>query len=69
MHRTILRSEERALQVPDETGKVPLELRVKGWLEDDRAIIGPEVTVRTRIDRKHSGRLLSINPAFIHAFG
>ncbi len=69
IHKLILRPEERAPQVPDETKKVPLEMRVKGWLEQDQATVGAEVTIRTAIGRSLSGRLRSINPEFMHTFG
>ncbi len=69
IHSIILKPEERATQVPEETKKVPLELRVKGWLDEDGASAGDEVNIQTPIGRRLKGRLLAVNPPFIHDFG
>lgn len=68
IHRVILNPGERAPQVPDDTKKVPLEMFVKGFLVDTEAVLGQEVTIRTVIDRKITGKLVAINPQFIHDF-
>lgn len=68
IHRNVLEPEERAPQVPDDTKKVPLELWVKGFLQED-AKIGDEVTVETRTKRIEKGRLLEANPYYKHDFG
>lgn len=68
IHQIILKSEERAPQVPDDTKQVPLELRVNGFLDHD-AEIGDEVTITTLIGRKLTGRLELENPSYQHNFG
>ena len=68
IHRIILEPSERAPQVPDDTKKVPLEMWVKGYLDED-AGIGDEVTVTTVTGRKETGRLLEVNPYYEHDFG
>jgi hypothetical protein len=68
IHRIILDASERALSVPDDTKKVPLELWVKGRLRSD-AEIGADVEVITRTGRLEHGRLLEENPTFKHGFG
>jgi len=68
IHRNILKPEERAPQVPDDTKKVPLEMWVKGYLQAD-AEIGTEVEVITRTGRKETGTLVDANPYYKHDFG
>ncbi len=68
IHSVILRPGERAPQVPEDTQKVPLELRIKGFLDHD-ACLGDEVTITTVLGRKVAGRLVAVNPAYPHDFG
>lgn len=68
IHQIVLQPEERAPQVPDDTKQVPLELRVKGFLNDDAAI-GDEVTITTLIGRQLTGRLEKNNPHYDYDFG
>jgi len=68
IHRVILNPEERAAAIPDDTKKVPLEMRVKGRLAAD-AEIGGEAEVITRTGRREKGRLLEVNPTYRHSFG
>jgi hypothetical protein len=68
IHRVILTPQERAPQVPDDTKRVPLEMRVKGLLEAD-AKIGDEVAILTAATRTVTGRLVEVNPAYTHGFG
>ena len=68
IHKVILKPEERAPQVPDDTKKVPLEMWTKGFLLED-AKIGDEVTVETVTGRRETGKLIEVNPAYNHSFG
>lgn len=68
IHDIVLTPEERAPQVPDDTKSVPLELWVKGFVENDAAI-GDNVTVTTLTGRKVSGDLVEISPTYTHSFG
>ena len=68
IHRNVLEPSERAPQVPDDTKKVPLEMWVKGYLQED-ANIGDEVTILTRTKRIEKGTLLEVNPYYKHDFG
>ncbi|MGE5588517.1 MAG: 2-amino-4-oxopentanoate thiolase subunit OrtA [Clostridia bacterium] len=67
IHTIILKPGERAPQVPEDTQKVPLELRVKGYLDRD-AFVGDEVTITTVLGRKVKGRLVEVNPLYPHSF-
>lgn len=64
----VLDPEERAPQVPEDTKKVPLELWVKGYLEED-AEIGGKAAVTTVTGRKSMGELVEIDPTYDHSFG
>ncbi|WP_326907881.1 2-amino-4-oxopentanoate thiolase subunit OrtA [Sedimentibacter sp. MB31-C6] len=68
IHRVVLEPSQRAPQVPDDTKKAPLEMWVKGYLQED-ANIGDEVTVLTRTKRIERGSLLEVNPYYKHDFG
>ena len=68
IHRNVLEPSQRAPQVPDDTKTVPLELWVKGYLQED-ANVGDEVTVLTRTKREERGTLLEANPYYKHDFG
>lgn len=68
IHQIVLKPEERAPQVPDDTKQVPLELKVKGFLNAD-AVKGDEVTVTTLTGRSLKGRLVEANPRYEHDFG
>lgn len=68
IHKVILKPEERAPQVPDDTKKVPLEMWVKGFLQAD-ANIGDEVEIETVTGRRETGELVELNPYYTHNFG
>lgn len=69
IRRVVLPPGQRAPQVPPDTQAVPLELRAKGFLVEDAAAIGKEVTIRTYTGRTLRGELVAINPAYGHDFG
>lgn len=64
----VLKPEERAKALPEDTKKVPYVLRVSGFLIED-AEIGQTVSIRTIIGRIHSGNLTTVNPSYNHSFG
>ena len=69
IHINVLKPEERATNIPDDTRHVPLEMWVKGHLLDETADIGDLVRVRTKTGREVSGTLCAVNPSFKHNFG
>lgn len=69
IHRIVLEAGARAPQVPEDTQKVPLEARIKGFLANETAQIGEEVAIRTLAGRQVEGRLVAINPVYGHDFG
>ncbi|MBZ4649993.1 2-amino-4-oxopentanoate thiolase subunit OrtA [Thermosipho sp. (in: thermotogales)] len=69
IQKTLLKPEERTAPLPEDTKKVPLQMRVKGFLINETAKIGDEVEIETLIGRRVSGILVSINPKYDHDFG
>jgi hypothetical protein len=68
LRRILLAPGERAPQVPAETQRVPLEMRVKGVLAHDAAI-GQEAEIVTSAGRRLRGTLCQVDPAYTHGFG
>lgn len=68
IHKIILQPSERAPQVPEDTKLVPLQMWVKGFLQED-ANIGDEVTIETVTGRIETGTLIEVNPHYEHDFG
>jgi len=69
IHNIILQPGERSPRSPEDTQKVPYEMRVKGFLLDSEAEIGKEVSIQSLIGRTFSGKLIAINPRYTHDFG
>ena len=68
IHRTVLPEGERAPQVPGDTQRVPLEMRVKGFLVVP-SCLGDEAEIRTTMGRQLHGVLSDANPGYMHSFG
>ena len=64
----VLKPEERAPGLPEDTAATPYVLRLSGFLEED-AEVGQEVSVRSLIGRRHRGVLRLVNPGYDHSFG
>jgi hypothetical protein len=68
IHCVVLPTGERAPQVPEDTQRVPLEMRVKGFLAAPAAL-GEDAEIITPAGRRLAGRLVEVNPAYTHGFG
>lgn len=68
IHQIVLKPEERAAHLPEDTKKVPLELWVKGFAQE-AGKIGDVIEIKTVTGRKIKGELVKINPRYIHDFG
>lgn len=68
IHDIVLEAGERAPQVPEDTARVPLEMRVKGFLAEPAAV-GEMAEIVTAAGRRLRGRLSAVNPAYQHGFG
>ena len=69
IHIDVLKPSERAANIPEDTRHVPLEMWVKGHLQNESAEIGDLVTVKTKTGRTVEGTLCAVNPSFKHNFG
>lgn len=69
IHNIVLEVGERASNIPEDTQSVPLEMWDKGFLLDEKAEIGEEVTVETYIGRKVKGKLIEVDPYWKHDYG
>lgn len=68
IHDIVLKPEERSPHLPEDTKKVPLEMWVKGFLNND-ADLGDMVEITTITGRKVKGTLVDVNPIFKYGFG
>lgn len=68
IHQIVLNPEERSNHLPEDTKKVPLEMWVKGFLNQD-SNIGEEVFITTLTKRVVKGILVDVNPSYKYGFG
>ena len=68
IHSVLMMPEERSTNLPDDTKKVPLEIRFKGFLQED-AEIGGKAKILTRTGRLEVGTLIEAEPYYAHSFG
>ena len=69
VYRQVLPVGERAPQVPEDTKAVPLELWVKGFLEQAEGKVGQDVLVKTVTGRLVTGEMTAVLPRYAHDFG
>ncbi|MBW6473645.1 MAG: 2-amino-4-ketopentanoate thiolase [Anaerolineaceae bacterium] len=68
IEQIVLKPEERASALPEDTRKVPYVLHVSGFLLEDAAL-GQEARIKTVIGRELLGKVLVVNPSYTHSFG
>jgi 2-amino-4-ketopentanoate thiolase alpha subunit len=64
----VLKPEDRATNIPDETKKTPLKSFLRGKCLND-CELGHEITVETNIGRIASGTVVDIEPGYYHTYG
>lgn len=69
IHSVLLESEQRSSHIPEDTRKVPLEMWENGFLLDESARIGDEVSIETPVGRRVRGILSNCRPGYEHSFG
>jgi hypothetical protein len=69
IHNIVLRSEQRTGKLPDDTRASDLQMWTKGFLQDEAAEIGDEVTVLTAAGRLEKGTLFEERPHYTHSYG
>ena len=65
----VLEADKRTAKLPDDTRKCDLLQWTKGFLQEDNAEIGDEVTVITAVGRTMNGTLVEVHPYYKHDFG
>lgn len=68
VHEIILKPDERAPHLPEDTKKVPFEMWVKGFLNYD-CNLGDTAEITTVTGRVLKGELCEVNPGYSHGFG
>ena len=66
--KTVLKPDERAKGIPDDTARTPLTMWVCGFLESD-ALLGSIVSVRTKTNRLEIGLLEEACPTTVIDYG
>lgn len=69
IHSVVLKAEERTAKLPEDTQKCDLEQWTKGFLQEESAKVGDQVTVVTAVGRTEKGTLLEENPHYTHSYG
>ena len=69
VHRAVLQAVERTGKLPEDTKNVPLEMWVKGFLQDEQAKLGDTVTIKTVVGRLETGVLMEENPCYTLNYG
>ena len=69
IHSILLKPDQRPATLPASTRAVPYECWIKGFLLNESADLGNQVTIETFIGRKLSGTLCLVNPVYDHNFG
>ena len=64
----VLEAGQRAPQVPDDTQRVALQRRVRGFALEP-GVPGAQIRIRTAAGRELRGTLLAVNPAYTHGYG
>lgn len=69
IHFILLTAQERTAKLPEDTKKCDLQVWTKGFLLNETAEIGDEVTIITATGRVSKGTLLEVNPYYTHSYG
>lgn len=69
IHSIVLKAAERTAKIPEDTRRCDLQQWTKGFLEDQYADLGDEVTVKTASNRIVKGSLIEESPYFTHSYG
>ena len=69
IHSIVLKSEERTGRIPEDTMKCDFQQWTKGFLQNEFANIGDEVTIKTAANRIVKGTLVEEAPYYTHSYG
>lgn len=68
VHNILLHPEKRSSRLPDDSKKVPYEMRARGFLLTD-ASLNEEVEIETLSGRIITGKLSQQEPGYTHGYG
>lgn len=69
IHSIVLKADERTAKLPEDTQKCDFQQWTKGYLQEESAEIGDEVSVETAVGRIVKGTLLEVGPYYTHSYG
>ena len=69
IHNIVLKAEQRTGKLPEDTKNSDLQMWTKGFLQEESAEVGDEVTIITATGREEVGKLLEVNPYYTHSYG
>ena len=69
IHAIVLNAAERTAKIPEDTQKCDLQQWTKGFLQEEAAEVGDEVTVKTAVGRMVKGTLIEEGPYYTHSYG
>ncbi|MCI9476243.1 MAG: 2-amino-4-ketopentanoate thiolase [Emergencia sp.] len=69
IHAIVLKAAERTAKIPEDTQKCDLQQWTKGFLQEEAAEVGDEVTVKTAVGRMVKGTLIEEGPYYTHSYG
>ena len=69
IHNIVLKAEQRTGKLPEDTKNSDLQMWTKGFLQEESAEVGDEVTVETACGRIEKGTLYEENPHYTHSYG
>jgi hypothetical protein len=69
IHSIVLKAAERTAKIPEDTQKCDLQQWTKGFLENQSAAVGDEVTVKTAAGRRVTGTMIEEGPYYTHSYG
>ena len=69
IHAIVLKAAERTAKIPEDTQRCDLQQWTKGFLQEEAAEVGDEVTVKTAVGRLVKGNLIEEGPYYTHSYG
>ncbi|PKM70052.1 MAG: 2-amino-4-ketopentanoate thiolase [Firmicutes bacterium HGW-Firmicutes-19] len=69
VEQVYLMCDQRQSNIPHDTKETDFCLRVKGFLVDEKKVVGDHCVILTKTNRKIEGKLIDIFPNYDHSFG
>ena len=69
IEQCFLTSDQRQSNIPLDTRQTDFQLKIKGFLVDEKCIVGDDCTIKTKTERIISGKIIDIMPKYEHSFG